>query len=116
MNIRSYHIRIICLIRIYSDIRSYHFFDTNIFGYIYLYQPAYTIFHRDTNIFGYIYLYQPANTIFHREQAGNCFGQSFSQEYKYSSVPQIVQRLLIENTRSTIPKLDTPPDTPIHQM
>ena len=32
-NIRSYHIRIICLIRIYSDIRSYHFFDTNIFGY-----------------------------------------------------------------------------------
>ena len=32
-NIRSYHIRIICLIRIYSDIRSYHFFYTNIFGY-----------------------------------------------------------------------------------
>ena len=25
-NIRSYHIRIICLIRIYLDIRSYHFF------------------------------------------------------------------------------------------
>ena len=32
-NIRSYHIRIIFLIRIYSDIRSYCFFDTNIFGY-----------------------------------------------------------------------------------
>ena len=32
-NIRSYHIRIIFLIRIYSDIHSYHFFDTNIFGY-----------------------------------------------------------------------------------
>ena len=26
-------IRIVFLIRIYSDIRSYHFFDTNIFGY-----------------------------------------------------------------------------------
>ena len=32
-NIHSYHIRIIFLIWIYSDIRSYHFFDTNIFGY-----------------------------------------------------------------------------------
>ena len=32
-NIRSYHIRIIFLIRIYSDIHSYHFFDMNIFGY-----------------------------------------------------------------------------------
>ena len=32
-NIRSYHIRIIFLMRIYSDIRSYCFFDTNIFGY-----------------------------------------------------------------------------------
>ena len=32
-NIRSYHIRIIFLIRIYSDIRSYCFFDTNISGY-----------------------------------------------------------------------------------
>ena len=34
--IRSYHIRnirIIFLIQIYSDIRSYCFFDTNIFGY-----------------------------------------------------------------------------------
>ena len=26
-------VRIVFLIRIYSDIRSYHFFDTNIFGY-----------------------------------------------------------------------------------
>ena len=32
-NIRSYHIRIIFLMRIYSDIHSYCFFDTNIFGY-----------------------------------------------------------------------------------
>ena len=32
-NIRSYHIRIIFLMQIYSDIRSYCFFDTNIFGY-----------------------------------------------------------------------------------
>ena len=31
-NIRSYYIRIIFLIRIYSDIHSYHFFDTNILG------------------------------------------------------------------------------------
>ena len=32
MNIHSYHIRIIFLIQIYSDIHSYCFFDTNIFG------------------------------------------------------------------------------------
>ena len=32
-NIRSYHIRNICLLRIYSDIRSYQNFDTNIFVY-----------------------------------------------------------------------------------
>ena len=32
-NIHSYHIRIIFLMRIYSDIHSYCFFDTNIFGY-----------------------------------------------------------------------------------
>ena len=33
-NIRSYHIHILFLIRIYSDIRSYcFFFNTNIFGY-----------------------------------------------------------------------------------
>ena len=29
-------VRIIFLIQIYSDIRSYHFFDTNIFGYSFL--------------------------------------------------------------------------------
>ena len=45
-NVRLYHIRIIFLIRIYSDIHSYHFFYTNIFGYSFV-----SFFY--ANIFGY---------------------------------------------------------------
>ena len=49
MNIRLYHIRIIFLIRIYSDIRLYCFFYTNIFGYSFV-----SFFY--TNIFGYSFV------------------------------------------------------------
>ena len=48
-NIRAYYIRIIFSIRIYSDIRSYHFFYTNIFGYIRI-----VFFY--TNTFGYSFV------------------------------------------------------------
>ena len=59
-NIRSYHIRIIFLMRIYSDIHSYCFFDTNIFGYSFV-----SFF--DTNIFGYSFVSFFDSNIFKRK-------------------------------------------------
>ena len=59
-NIRSYHIRILFLIRIYSYICSYHFFDPNIFGYSFV---SYFSYHSVLNIriFEYIRIFSATN-------------------------------------------------------
>ena len=83
-NIRSYHIRILFLIRIYSYIRSYHFFDPNIFGYSFV---SYFSYHSVLNIriFEYIWIFSKTNIRSYHIRIlffnTNIFGYSFVSKF-----------------------------------